>query len=113
MPENVPNVNHPVLVDVGTDGERPCRMRSPAEVDATDRSAHVGFHPAWKYVHVHDLLFEHGRHVEVADVSPDMARLSMRIQDELKPGPGASSAQMEQWISGCFSRDYRNKARNA
>ena len=74
---------------------------------------HMGFHPAWKYLHVHELLFEQGKLVEARDVSPDMARLRTRMQDELKPGPGAPRDQIEQWIAGCFSRDYRRKAGSA
>lgn len=70
---------------------------------------HMGFHPAWKYQHVYELLFDQGELVEARDVSPEMLRLRAHIQD-LKPGAGAARQQIEGWIAGCFSRDYGRKA---
>ncbi len=70
---------------------------------------HMGFHPAWKYQHVYELVFEQGRLMEARDASPEMARLRTRLREGLKPGPKASRAQIEEWINGCFSRDYGRK----
>jgi len=72
---------------------------------------HMGFHPAWKYQHVHELVFEQGRLVEARDASVEMARLRTRVQDELKPDSAATRDQITQWVSACFSRDYDRKAR--
>ncbi len=74
---------------------------------------HMGFHPAWKYQHVHELLFDRGRLVEARDVGSEMARVRSRVRDELKPSPVANREQIEEWISDCFSRDYRPKGRGA
>jgi hypothetical protein len=71
---------------------------------------HMGFHPAWKYLHVHELVFEQGRLVDARDASPEMARLRTHFQEGLKPDPAATREQIEQWIAGCFSRDYGRKA---
>ncbi len=68
---------------------------------------HMGFHPAWKYEHVHELLFEHGRLIETRDVSPEMARLRTHMQNGLNPGPAATREQIAEWVAGCFRRNYR------
>jgi len=72
---------------------------------------HMGFHPAWKYQHVHELVFERGRLVEAHDASSEIARLRTRMQDELKPGQAATRHQIRTWIANCFSRDYSHKVR--
>jgi len=73
---------------------------------------HMGFHPAWKYQHVHELVFEQGRLVEARDVGPEMARLRTHIQtDGSKPDSAASRDQIQEWVAACFSRDYDRKAR--
>lgn len=71
---------------------------------------HMGFHPAWKYQHVHELVFEQGRLVEAHDASTEVAKLRIRMQDELKPNSRATRAQIEGWVADCFSRDYGRKA---
>jgi hypothetical protein len=68
---------------------------------------HMGLHPAWKYEHVHELLFDHGRLIETRDVSPEMAQLRTRMQNGFKPGPAATREQIAEWVAGCFRRNYR------
>lgn len=70
---------------------------------------HLGFHPAWKYQHVHELVFEQGRLVEARDASQDMARLRTQVQGE----PAAPRHRIEEWIADCFKRDYSRKARSS
>ena len=67
---------------------------------------HMGFHPAWKYLQVHELVFERGRLIQANDASPRMAELRARMQDGLKPEPQATREQITGWIADCFSRDY-------
>src|SRR5262249_28106356 len=40
---------------------------------------HMGFHPAWKYREVHELVFENGTLIQQADRSDEMAELRHRI----------------------------------
>lgn len=69
---------------------------------------HLGFHPAWKYHHVHELVFEHGRLVESRDTSLDVARLRTKIQEE----PVPPRQRIDGWITECFKCDYSRKSRN-
>lgn len=68
---------------------------------------HMGFHPAWKYQHVRELVFEQGRLIEARDASNEMAQLRTRVQNELKPNSKAMRPEIESWIADCFSRDYK------
>lgn len=68
---------------------------------------HMGFHPAWKYLEVHELLFHEGRLVESFDCSEAMARVRERMSESpLKPGTSASQSEIEQWIEKSFRLDY-------
>jgi hypothetical protein len=68
---------------------------------------HMGFHPAWKYTEVHELLFEEGRLTEARDCSEAMARVRERMKNApLAPGSRASKADVEQWIEKTFRLDY-------
>lgn len=69
---------------------------------------HMGFHPAWKYQHVHELLFEEGRLIEARDVSARMATIREHARTP-KPTGDASRETIEAWIRDCFSRDYARK----
>jgi len=66
--------------------------------------AHMGFHPAWKYREVHELLFDQGRLLSASDVSAEMAELRKNVTREmLKP---ADTADIGAWVEKCFSRRY-------
>ncbi len=64
---------------------------------------HMGFHPAWKYREVHELIFEQGRLVSAADKSEEMARIREGARDPLGPGRNEDPVG---WIRKCFSREY-------
>ncbi|HEY4329840.1 MAG TPA: hypothetical protein VGN88_08890 [Phycisphaerae bacterium] len=68
---------------------------------------HMGFHPAWKYHTVHELIFREGSLVRESDRSGQMAELREKLrQQALKPGKQASREQVEKWIGECFSQTY-------
>jgi hypothetical protein len=68
---------------------------------------HMGFHPAWKYRHVHELIFESGVLEEERDVSEKMSAIRRKMLamppegDGSSPPPGSMA-----WIEKCFSQDY-------
>jgi hypothetical protein len=45
---------------------------------------HMGFHPAWKYNTVIELIFENGKLIRESDISEAMARLRQTMQDQIK-----------------------------
>jgi len=66
---------------------------------------HMGFHPAWKYQKVYELILEKGRVVSAEDRSQRMAELREEISREsLTP---KSSAEIAKWVETCFSLEYR------
>ncbi|QSQ20431.1 hypothetical protein JY651_35015 [Pyxidicoccus parkwayensis] len=68
---------------------------------------HMGFHPAWKFQEVHELLFEEGVLLEEIDCSAAMARVRERLGNRpLAPGSSASQGEIEQWVSKSFRLDY-------
>jgi hypothetical protein len=68
---------------------------------------HMGFHPAWKYREVHELIFEKGRLVEEMDCSQMMAQVRERLaRQPLGPDSSASKAELEEWIAKTFRLDY-------
>ena len=69
---------------------------------------HMGFHPAWKYRNVHELVFRDGELVEQTDRSDQIGELRQEIANwPLEPGKEAKKEQIESWIKKCFSQDYR------
>jgi hypothetical protein len=69
---------------------------------------HMGFHPAYKYRKVFELIFERGRLVETTDRSQLMAELRNSVsRHRMMPDPQQSMAEVEKWIEQCFSLDYR------
>ena len=69
---------------------------------------HMGFHPAYKFKVVHELIFGAGRLVEEHDRSAQMAEFrEMLSPKSLKPGSKASRAEIEAWIERCFSLEYK------
>lgn len=74
-----------------------------------EHDVHMGFHPAWKYQHVHELLFDDGRLIEARDLSAEMAAIREHARPG-KPAGDASRETIEAWIKDCFSRDYSRKA---
>jgi hypothetical protein len=69
---------------------------------------HMGFHPAWKYREVHELVFQGGELVQETDRSEQVAEFRREIADRpLEPGNGAERAEIQRWIEKCFSQEYR------
>ncbi|HSX52739.1 MAG TPA: hypothetical protein VLF09_17375 [Cellvibrio sp.] len=69
--------------------------------------AHMGFHPAWKYETVYELIFESGNLVHTSDLSHRMAEAREKIAKNPAEDIGDySNEQIEQWIKNCFRRDY-------
>lgn len=68
---------------------------------------HMGFHPAWKYRDVREVLFEHGRLTSDFDRSADMEAARARLAEQpSRPDLTADNARIMEWIEQCFSRDY-------
>ena len=68
---------------------------------------HMGFHPAYKYRVVHELIFERGRLASATDQSALMAKIRESLQGKpLQPGAGVSDEELEKWIEGTFSLKY-------
>lgn len=65
---------------------------------------HMGFHPAWKYREVHELVFEKGNLVKETDRSGQAAELRDR-QTGLRPR-FANMQEHQQWIQRCFDLRY-------
>jgi hypothetical protein len=68
---------------------------------------HMGFHPAWKYRRVHELLFESGRLTKAVDRTDLMEQVRERMATKpLRPENPRDRKEMEQWIGKTFSQDY-------
>jgi hypothetical protein len=69
---------------------------------------HMGFHPAYKFRVVYELVFDGGRLVEEHDRSAQIAEFrEMLSSRSLEPGSQASRAEIEQWVERCFSLQYK------
>jgi len=67
----------------------------------------MGFHPAFKFELVRELLFKQGRLVETIDHSPQM----QKVREEIAALPPESayeltSEQQLRWIASTFSLKY-------
>jgi hypothetical protein len=69
---------------------------------------HMGFHPAWKYETVFELVISQGYVLESRDVSQQMAELRDRmVRQPLEPNSDASKDEIEKWIASTFRMEYR------
>jgi hypothetical protein len=69
---------------------------------------HMGFHPAWKYREVHELIFRDGELIHAADRSALMAELRRKMSNRPRePGVGATRAEIARWVEECFNQEYR------
>ncbi len=69
---------------------------------------HMGFHPAWKYEKVHELVFESGKLKSESDLSGKMVEVREKIKSEtIEKGKNPSRNEIEAWIDECFNRDYK------
>jgi len=68
---------------------------------------HMGFHPAWKYREVRELLVEGGVVTANRDCSEQISETRQRLSEHpLEPGPGAQRDEIMAWVQATFSRDY-------
>jgi hypothetical protein len=67
---------------------------------------HMGFHPAWKFRQVHELIFEQGR----LNASHDRSQAMQEFRERMKKRPSRSGSpdegELMAWIRQCFSLDY-------
>jgi hypothetical protein len=69
---------------------------------------HLGFHPAWKFERVQELIFDKGYLVESHDRSRAVAEIrARRSQQPLEPRGGASHEEIAEWVESSFRRDYK------
>lgn len=68
---------------------------------------HMGFHPAWKYKTVHELVFENGQLVGAADLSSRMEEVRQNLTDEdIRPDDRAAKQELHAWVHSTFDRYY-------
>jgi hypothetical protein len=68
---------------------------------------HMGFHPAWKYKKVVELIFEEGILKESRDISGKMEKLRERMIKQGEEEPGIESGEeLEEWVASTFRLDY-------
>lgn len=67
-----------------------------------DIYVHMGFHPAWKYEHIHELEFDKGVLTKQEDVSRKLAE----VREKLRKDPSVMDGIGIEWIHKCFSREY-------
>jgi hypothetical protein len=69
---------------------------------------HMGFHPAWKYRSVFEMIFSEGHLTEWHDVSEQIAAIRDRMQDRPGGPDGSphSRQEIDEWIAGTFRLDY-------
>ncbi len=66
---------------------------------------HMGFHPAWKFEKVAELLLEHGEVTSTLDRSAELAALRGRIGSGEEPDPDGPRGGVK-WVERTFSLDY-------
>ena len=68
---------------------------------------HMGYHPAWKYEIVKELLLKAGSVIEIRDVSEPMRKKRSEMKKQsLDPEHLANNEEFEKWVEGCFNLDY-------
>lgn len=71
---------------------------------------HMGFHPAWKYEEVYELIFEDGTLKDAFDRSEYMADFRKRREAAIDAAPDErrepTKAEVGDWIERCFSLEY-------
>jgi hypothetical protein len=70
---------------------------------------HMGFHPAWKYEEVIELIIDRGKLVEARNVSARMRELRNKLKKAkkpLRPDPLGDPNEVTEWIKSTFRLDY-------
>lgn len=71
---------------------------------------HMGFHPAWKYQQVVELVFKNGLLIKESDRSGQMAEIRERVlraQDDDAPRGNPTKEEIQKFIERAFDRRYR------
>lgn len=76
-----------------------------AEGFLPEHYVHMGFHPAWKYERVHELIVEDGQVLRQVDRSEQMAEIREDIVTGERADPDATG-DVVTWIRRTFERDY-------
>lgn len=72
-----------------------------------DLTVNMGFHPAWKFSEVHELLIEQGQVLCAEDRSAHMAEVRALLSTmPLRPENARDRQEVAEWISRCFRLDY-------
>jgi hypothetical protein len=68
----------------------------------------AGFHPAYRYRVVYELIFQEGRLMEEADRSGATGEFREMLADgSSESGANATREEVDRWIARCFWLDYR------
>jgi hypothetical protein len=68
---------------------------------------HMGFHPAWKYKNVREVVFDSGMLAQDDDRSSEVAQVRAElIKDNPQSRGMPRQNEIEAWVKKCFSRDY-------
>jgi hypothetical protein len=67
---------------------------------------HMGFHPAWKYRVVFELIIEDGRVLRQLDRSEAMAEVRATLSKKPLSPTTTEEPQLHEWIAKCFERQY-------
>ena len=68
---------------------------------------HMGFHPAYKYKTVYELVFESGRLISETDCSKKMAGFRKELEARGEKGRDElRESDLRGWIERCFDRSY-------
>lgn len=71
-----------------------------------DLTVNMGFHPAWKFSEVHELLVENGQVLCAEDRSAHMAEARALLSVlPLRPKDPRDNQEVAEWVSRCFRLD--------
>jgi hypothetical protein len=70
-----------------------------------DLYVHMGFHPAWKFTHVRELIFDAGQLKELRRLDAEMAQFRSAATD-VYASPDAADDLIDTWIETTFPRGY-------
>lgn len=71
---------------------------------------HMGFHPAWKYEEVKELLFRDGLLTQIRDRSDEMKKMRESLVDADEEKMDRQSLEdLASWIESSFDRRYRSE----
>ena len=81
-----------------------------AEGFIRDLYVHMGFHPAWKYERVREVLCEEGHVLEDHDRCKEMAEVRRKAVENMggtkERDRQRTREEISTWVAGCFSREY-------